>query len=384
MSQYFLIYQAESTIPRMLKLLITLISDWLIALLVVSLLVWVVITQPVFMESDDARDFSNLNDTSLLTGQPDSRDKESEARLKSHVYKLSQIYAPRTISYGNLNITAHYIRQEFAALGDTRYQAYWTLNGHFSNVILELGPRTDEILVFGAHYDTENDSLDVEGNASGVATLIELARKLAQHQKDLPIRVQIVAYPLSLSQSVRRENTGSYYHAEQLRKDGVKVRMMMSLDSVGHFNDKQDSQRYPFAFMRYLYPDTGNYIGLIGRLEDFSELRHTKRSFAKASPLPLYSFNTLDDFPEFLSVDHENYWREGFPAFLLTDTAHYRQRDDASTEIPEQLDYHKMALLVKGLFQVVMDNKPTDASEFPETQVQLVERAHQPTTKQLQ
>lgn len=370
----------------MLKLFITLISDWLIALLVVSLLVWVVIMQPVVTSSGDQRvqASSNLINATPLMAPGDNRIKQSEVRLRSYVDKLSLVYAPRTISYGNLNTTAHYIRQKFAELGDTRYQAYWTLNGHFSNVILELGPKTDEILVFGAHYDAENDSLDAEGNASGVATLIELASQLAQHQKDLPIRVQIVAYPLSLNQSVRRENTGSYHHAEQLRKDGVKVRMMMSLDSVGHYNDKQDSQRYPFAFMRYLYPDKGNYIGLIGRLEDFSQLRDTKRSFAKASPLPLFSFNTLDDFPEFLSVDHENYWRNGFPAFLLTDTAHYRQGDNASIEIPERFDYHKMALLVKGLYQVVLDNKPTDASEFPETQVQLVERSHQSTTKQLQ
>jgi hypothetical protein len=370
----------------MLKLFITLISDWLIALLVVSLLVWVVVMQPIVVPSDKekAQVFSNMANVSMLMAQEKSLKQASEARLRSHVNKLSLVYAPRTIAYGNLNSTAHYIQQQFLELGDTRYQAYWTLNGHFSNVILELGPRTDQILVFGAHYDAENDSLDVEGNASGVATLIELARQLALHEKELPIRVQIVAYPLSLNQSVRRENTGSYNHAEQLQKAGENVKMMISLDSVGHFNEQQGSQRYPFAFMQYLYPDKGNYISLIGRLEDFSQLRETKRSFAKASSLPLYSFNTLDDFPEFLSTDHENYQRKGFPAFLLTDTAHYRQIENDMAEIPEQLDYPKMALLVRGLFQVVMDSKAINASEYPDTQVQLVERSYQSATKQLQ
>ncbi len=358
----------------MLKLLITLISDWLIALFLASLLVWLVMMQPVVTPQDAQ------SSSTVMSGQ----EALGEARLRADVNKLSRFYAPRTIAYGNLNSTAHYIHQQFLALGDARYQAYWTLNGHFSNVILELGPETQEILVFGAHYDAENDSLDAEGNASGVASLLELARRLALHKKDLPMRVQLVAYPLSLNQSSHRENTGSYNHAEQLQKSGLDVKMMISLDSVGHFNETQGSQYYPFSFMRYLYPDKGNFISLIGRLEDMAELRKTKRSFIKASALPLYSFNTLDDFPRFLSTDHENYWRKGFPAFLLTDTGHYRYIENETAEVAERFDYHKMSMLVDGLYQVVMDSKPVNASEYPETQVQLVGRSQQAKSKQLQ
>ena len=350
------------------------------ALLLASLLVWVVIMQPIDTASHDEKFQSSFNSMS----EERNINKVSEVRLKTDVNQLSQVYAPRTIAYGNLNSTAHYIRQQFLALGDTRYQAYWTLNGPFSNVILELGPKTDEMIVFGAHYDAMSDSLDAEGNASGVASLIELARRLALHKKDLPIRVQVVAYPLSLNQSIHRENTGSYNHAESLQKSGANVKMMISLDSVGHFNEKQGSQRYPFSFMRYLYPDKGNYISLIGRLEDFVQLRDTKRSFSKASSLPLYSFNTLDDFPDFLSTDHENYWSKGFPAFLLTDTAQYRQIDNEMAEVSERLDYHKMALLVEGLYQVVMDSKPINASAYSQTEMQLVKSADKSNANQLQ
>ncbi len=331
----------------MLRYITTLISDGLIALLVVSLLFWLMLTQPLLPTKGNKHGASSL-------------ESVSESRLKKHVTQLSLVYAPRTVGFGNLDYAAHYIHRQFMKSGAAYFQRYKTLNGYFNNVILELGPETNEIVVIGAHYDARDDSLDAEGNASGVATLIELAHQLALHENDLSIRVQLVAYPLSQSQTLRREDSGSFNHVEWLAKSHRKVKMMFSLDSVGRFNKQAGSQHYPFSFMQYLYPDNGDYISLVGRIEDFVQLRATKNSFAKASTLPLYSFNTLDDFPGFSSLDHQNYWQKGYPAFLITDTASYRQLDNQSADVPERLDYHKMALLVAGLHQVVMDAKTDD------------------------
>lgn len=345
----------------MLRFLITLVSDWLIALLVASFLVWFALMQPVFSVLEKNNDHLNI----------------SLNNLQSDVGTLTQFYAPRTIAFDNLNSTARFIQKQFSVLGHTEFQPYWTFNRQFNNVILQLGPQTEEVFVIGAHYDAEDNSLDSEGNASGVATLMELARQLAKHQDKLPIQVQFVAYPLSQGQSLRQFEIGSFNHAEKLQRDLKKVYMMISLDSVGRFSSREGSQKYPFSFMSFLYPSKGNYISLLGRIQDFEELRHIKKSFARSSLLPLYSFNTNEDFPEITSSDHHSYWEKGFPALLITDTAQYRNVSNESLEVVDRLDYNKMAMLVQGLYQVVMD------SESVLSNVELVQQSSA-TSDQLQ
>lgn len=334
----------------LIKYLANQLTDWLFVLLGVSLVLWFGMSLPIFS-------LSNKNINAPIVNQNN---------LKSHVRTLIEDYAPRTAEYGNLNITAHYIHYELAKFGDVLYQPYWTLAGRYSNVILSLGPETKEVFVIGAHYDAESDSLDVDGNATGVATLIELARHLSESKNKLPIKVLLIAYPLSQRNSATVENMGSYNHAAFLKQQQKDVQLMISLDGVGRFNKDENSQRYPYRFMQLFYPSKGNYISLIGRLRDFSQVRRLKASFASSSSLPLYSFNAPERYSPTASHDHVNYQKQGFPAVMISDTADYRQLDNKRSNIVEQLDYEKMAMLVKGLYQVVMD------SEAGTREVQLV------------
>lgn len=315
--------------------------DWLVVFLGVVFILWFAFTAPIFSWSQTKH---ASTDISLVV-------------LKSHVSALIHDFAPRTIEYGNLNITAHYIYDQLKRFGSVKYQPYSTLGGRFSNVELELGPDTKEVFVIGAHYDAENDSLDVDGNASGIATLIELAHQLSKSENKLPIRVILVAYPLSQGYSAIRENMGSYNHAKSLLKKNKKVRLMVSLDGVGSFNDEEKSQKYPYKFLSYIYPTKGNYIGVVARLQDYEKVRAMKKSFVSASPLPVYSFNVPERFELTSSQDHLNYQRLGFPAVLVTDTAKYRDKKPHIEDIVDRLDYEKIAMLIKGLYQVVMDSK---------------------------
>ena len=324
------------------------LTDWLVVFLGVVFILWFAFTVPIFSWSQNKQ---ASTDISLVV-------------LKSHVAALIHDFAPRTIEYGNLNITAHYIYDQLKRFGDVKYQPYSTLGGRFSNVELKLGPDTREVFVIGAHYDAENDSLDVDGNASGIATLIELAHQLSKSESKLPIRVILVAYPLSQGYSAIRENMGSHNHAKALLKAKKKVRLMLSLDGVGSFNDEEKSQKYPYKFLNYIYPDKGDYIGVIARLQDYGRVRAMKKSFASASSLPLYSFNVPERFRLTSSQDHLNYQRLGFPAVLVTDTAKYRDQKPHIDDVVDRLDYEKMAMLIKGLYQVVMDaevaKRPTE------------------------
>ena len=64
--------------------------------------------------------------------------------------------------------------------------------------------------------------------------------------------------------------------------------------------------------------------------------------------------------PAFISgvdfSDHRNYWKRGFKAIMLTDTAFYRNRNyHSSTDSLETLDYKKMAEVVKGVFAAIQN-----------------------------
>ena len=324
------------------KRLIHKLNDWLIAFFGASLLLWFVITQPVF------------------TNKPEDivRSVDTE-ELKKHVQLLTSGFAPRTINFDNLNNTADYIYQQFATVGMPEYQTINTITQEYRNVSLQLGPDTEEMYVIGAHYDAEDDSIDTEGNASGVATLIELARNLAKSNHKLEIGVILVAYPLSLNQTDNIVNTGSYFHANSLKKNNKKVRLMISLDSVGQITPQDTVKKHPYKFMDFLYPQNDSNVNLVGRLKDFKDIRELKKGFNSSSSLSLYSYNLLESFNKKHSSDHINYWKQGYPAVLISDMANYGSREELKSkfEPKDRLDYKKMAMIVDGLLQVIMQTR---------------------------
>lgn len=337
------------------KYLINKLIDWLIALGVASIFMWFIFTQPIINWSYKASE--QVVDTN---------------KLKEHVQLLTEGYAPRTVNYDNLNDTADYIYREFSSVGIPEYQIIKTISHQYRNVILQLGPDTQELYVIGAHYDAKDDSIDSEGNASGVATLIELARILALNNHKLDIGVVLVAYPLSLNQSDYIVNTGSYFHAKSLQKNDKKVRLMISLDSVGQSTVDSKNKNPPYGFRDLLYPSKDNSINLVGRLKDFNSIRTLKKGFNNTSNLSLHSQNLLENFNKTHSSDHINYWRQGYPAVLISDISAINKNsmDELRIEPKERLDYEKMASLVNGLYQVIIETRSNE-----DASTQLVQRS---------
>lgn len=334
------------------KRLIHNIIDWLIAFCGASLFLWFLLTQPIFTHKTQ-------NITNAVNTQ----------HLKKHVKLLTGGYAPRTVNYDNLNNAADYIYRQLGNFGIPEYQTINTISKQYSNVSLQLGPDTEELYVVGAHYDAEDDSIDTEGNASGVATLIELARHLAGNNNKLRIGVILIAYPISLNQSDNIVNTGSYFHANSLKEENKKVRLMISLDGVGQLiSSKEEIQKYPYKLMNFMYPQNADNINLIGRLKDFKYIRELKKGFTSNSSLSFYSHNLFENFNKTQSSDHTNYWKQGYPAVLISDTANYGSGKAYKSKVrpTDRLNYEKMAKLVDGLFQVVMH---TQATEEDKTQL---------------
>jgi len=146
---------------------------------------------------------------------------------------------------------------------------------------------------------------------------------------------------------------GSSRHAHELKEAGKQVEFMLALEMIGYFSDKVGSQKFPIPGMSYLYAYRGDFIGLVGNLTKFSLSRRTKSAMAGATTLPVYSINAPAALSGIDFSDHLNYWREGFPAFMVTDTAFMR---NPNYHLPGdtfgKLDYARMAMVVQGVYAV--------------------------------
>jgi Zn-dependent M28 family amino/carboxypeptidase len=292
----------------------------------------------------------------LLRLSPKPQPSVNPTLLKAHVQKLSVDLMPRDERHHeNLDRTAEYIKGELQKFSTSVSDQVFQVEGRsFRNVIAEFGPETAERVIVGAHYDAAGPYPGADDNASGIAGLIELGRLLSE--QPLKTRVELVAFSLEEPPYFRTTGMGSAVHASSLKKAGVKVRMMFSLEMIGYFSDATDSQAFPAAILTLFYPSRGNFIAVVGRTSEGLLVRRVKRAMREASPLPAYSISAPSFIPGIDFSDQVNYWDAGYHAIMITDTAFYRNRNyHTQNDTAEKLDYTKMAMVVQGVFASVVD-----------------------------
>lgn len=274
----------------------------------------------------------------------------SPDRLKTHVRTLAEKLVPRDADHpANLDRVAAYIQRHFeqqvARVDD---QPYTAGSMTVRNVRAFIGPETPERIVIGAHYDAAGPYPGADDNASGVAGLLELARLLDGDA--LSTQVELVSYPLEEPPFFGTDRMGSAVHAAALSDEDVTVRAMLALEMIGYFSDAPRSQRFPLFVMRPFYPSIGNFIVVAGSLFQRSLVRTVREAMRASSPLPVESINAPALLPGISLSDHRNYWRAGYDAAMITDTAFYRNPNyHAATDTPDTLDYTRMAQVVDGV-----------------------------------
>lgn len=285
-------------------------------------------------------------------------------RLRVHVQTLSETFFPRNApNIENLNKVASYIKEEFKkANGNVLEQPYKIddkmykniVDKTYKNIIAEFGPESDERIIIGAHYDAAGELPGADDNASGVAAIIELAYLLGKAK--LPMKVELVAFTLEEPPFFDTEFMGSAIHAKSLKEKDIKVRLMISVEMVGYFSDLPNSQEFPLSLLNLIYPTTGNFIILVGNLENGLTLRKVKKAMQKVTSLPVYSINAPRSIPGIDFSDHLNYWNLGYNALMVSDTAFYRNKNyHTKRDTAEKLDYRRMAMVVDGLYNIVLE-----------------------------
>ncbi|WP_245590572.1 M28 family peptidase [Adhaeribacter aquaticus] len=274
-------------------------------------------------------------------------------RLYADVKFLTELNPPRQFQHiTSLNKSAEYIYQEFEKVSTRVSFQTFTIDGQeYKNVICSMGPETGERLILGAHYDVCGDQPGADDNASGVAGLLEIARLVQEQKIELKYRLDFVAFALEEPPFFKTDGMGSAVHAKSLAKEKVPVKAMICLEMIGYYSEKKNSQDFPVAAMKAIYPTTANFIAVVGNMGQTSLVSHVKKQMLAGSSIDVQSLTAPASVPGVDFSDHLNYWRFNYPAVMITNTSFFRNENyHMPTDTIDTLDFDKMAEVVKGVF----------------------------------
>jgi Zn-dependent M28 family amino/carboxypeptidase len=285
----------------------------------------------------------------LTAGEMTLRDE-----LVGHVQKLGGEIGERNVAhYPRLLEAAQYIESSLAQSGyQVRRDNYEVQSKLCSNLEVELGGTSKEIVLIGAHYDSVFGSPGANDNGSGVAALLALARRFAGTQNHASLR--FVAFVNEEPFYFQSKEMGSYVYATRCRERGDQIRAMISLETIGYFSSEPGSQRYPAPGFGMLYPRTGDFIGFVSNVGSRSLLRTALGEFRRHAQIPSEGAALPEIVPGVGWSDQWSFWQHGYPGIMVTDTAPFRYPHyHASSDTPDKLDYESMTRVVLGMEKVV-------------------------------
>jgi Zn-dependent M28 family amino/carboxypeptidase len=146
---------------------------------------------------------------------------------------------------------------------------------------------------------------------------------------------------------------GSRVHARQARRRGENILAMLSLETIGYYSNARGSQRYPFPF-GLAYPSTGNFLAVVGNLPSRRLVVEFLHHFMSASDFPVEGVATFEWIPGINWSDHWSFWKEGYPALMLTDTAPFRYPEyHSKRDLPEKIVPREFARAAYGVIHAV-------------------------------
>lgn len=284
-----------------------------------------------------------------------AREAAHVGALRADVVALAAGIGERNAGrYDALQAAADYIDASFEAAGYVVSRQRYVMDGRsFDNVEVERRGTTlaDEVIVVGAHYDTVPGSPGANDNATGVAATLALARTFAD--EDLPRTVRFVAFVNEEAPYAHTARMGSVVYATRARERGERVVAMISLETMGYFADEPGSQRYP-SVLRWIYPDAGNFIAFVSNPSSRRLLKDAVGAFRRRASVPSEGGALSERLPGVGASDHWAFWRQGYPAIMITDTAPFRYPAyHSAQDTPDKVDFGRLARVVAGLEHVV-------------------------------
>ena len=237
-----------------------------------------------------------------------------------------------------------------------RYKPGDVSGNTYSNVIASYNSEATKLLIVGAHYDVCGNQPGADDNASAVAGLLETVRLVAANKPFLDYRIDFVAYCLEEPPYFGTHKMGSYVHAKSLHESNANVIGMICYEMIGYFSDKPGSQSYPSPELASLYPDTADFIIVVG-IEKYHNFNHRVHSLmSKNSKINIEAINFPDNNELAGLSDQLNYWRFGYPALMINDTSFIRNPNYHSiTDTIETLDFDKITEVINSAFNAIVN-----------------------------
>ena len=258
---------------------------------------------------------------------------------------LQQLVRPRHARWDELGLMSvrTFVLEELQVHGPVEQHHFGEGADAGVNLILRLPGQRPELapVLVAAHYDGPLGSPGADDNASGVAALLELARRWAQTPPKRP--VWLVAFDQEEWGMV-----GSAALARELKSSGQRLHLMLSLEMLGYTAEEQN---YPHEAMKAVYGSRGDFIALVANTGAAALLpglsggmgAHVK---TKVLPVPFKG----RQLPDVRLSDHSPFWDEGYNAVMVTDTSfmrnpHYHRPSDTI----ETLDLPFLRAVIDGL-----------------------------------
>jgi len=292
----------------------------------------------------------------------------TEARLWDDVHTLTTKFPNRNATdRDELAKAGGWIANQFVAMGlqvDLAPTPALPLSDRPQdmNIIAEIPGTTnpDEIIVLGAHYDTEVNTPGADDNASGVAVMLELARRFANNPQPRTIRFIAFANEENSNSADaagrgQSNGMGSLTTALSSKMKGEHIIAMLSLEMLGYFSDEPNSQSYPFPpemgeQLGMTLPTTANFIAIVGRTNDTPLIAKLAQSMSEAGTISVVAAPLPPMITAIYRSDHANYWMQGYPAAMITDTSEYRNPHyHKPGDSIDTLDFERMAACAVSL-----------------------------------
>lgn len=278
-------------------------------------------------------------------------------RLREHVTMLATTIGGRDMDHPEqLEAAAAYIEAQWAAQGyaPTR-QCFQVRGDSVCNLEVErIGTTTpSEVVLVGAHYDTAWNNPGANDNGSGVAAMLELSRFFARQRPARTLR--FVAFVNEEPPYFHTEAMGSLVYARAAAQRGDDIVGMFSLETMGYYTIAPDSQHYP-KIIAPLYPARGNFVAAVSNGRSRKFVKQVVRSFRSHTRFPIEFIAATDEIQGIGWSDHWSFYKQGYPAVMITDTApnryeHYHTAHDT----PDKLDYASTSHVVLALRGVIGD-----------------------------
>jgi Zn-dependent M28 family amino/carboxypeptidase len=277
--------------------------------------------------------------------------------LRHHIFMLAEDIGERNIWLPQkLTAAAKFIGKTWQAQNFVvQHQEYDARGVKSTNLIIEIpgNSRAGEIVIIGAHYDSVSGSPGANDNGSGVAALLEISRLLSRTENARTIR--LVAFTNEEPPFFLGRDMGSRVYASRARQQQENIVGMLSLETMGYYSEAPDSQEYPFPFS-FFYPDTANFIGFVGNIGSRRLVRSCLAAFRRTTLFPSEGTAAPGWITGIGWSDHWSFWREGYKAIMITDTAFFRyEHYHTLQDTFEKIDYDRLARVTKGLAEVVTD-----------------------------